>query len=137
MPTYCTHDDLWNRLYGNEEVSYPDDEDVVEALLERAEKRVDTFLGPYPAQPVTGLKLDPASLTAEQRTALARATAACGEHELLVGSAFLAGSDDFAPPGLVQIRGPLRIPPLVAEELAGSGLVKTSYCASPTPPVAA
>jgi hypothetical protein len=133
-PTYASHNDLINMMLGNDAAEIPDDEDVVTAVLMRAERRVDALLGPIPVQPDTGLKLDPAALTPEQQNALARATAAMGEHELTVSREFLAGGDEFVGAGLVQVRGPLRMPPSVLEELAGHGLVRTSYCAGPTPP---
>jgi hypothetical protein len=52
---------------------------------------------------------------------------------MTVGLAFLAGGEDFLSGGLVSLRPPLRTPPRALEELAGSGLLKRSGCAQPSP----
>lgn len=60
------------------------------ALLERAERDVDAFLGPLPPRSDTGLKLDPDSLQTWEATALSRAVCAQAEYRLLAGESRLA-----------------------------------------------
>lgn len=61
------------------------------ALLERAERDVDAFLGPLPTRSATGLKLDPTALQDWEAAALSRAVCAQAEYRLLTGEAKLAG----------------------------------------------
>src|SRR5207253_1877175 len=77
------------------DVAAPGDDDAIERLIARAERRVDLALGRYPESPPGALKVDPATLTEPQQRALARATCAAAEHELLVGVDYLAGGDDY------------------------------------------
>jgi hypothetical protein len=126
LATYATQTDLDQYLIGSD-VSPPDD---AEALLRRAETAVDGALGPYPVNASTGLKLDPGSLTTIQRDALARATAAAAEHELIVGRDW---GDDFAPPNMMPLRRASTTSEQMLRELAGFALVTYSGCAQPTP----
>ncbi len=134
MATYATAEQLAEYVADNGEVTLPGDADAIERLLQRAERRVDNVLGRYPDNADMGLKLDPESLEDGQSAALARATCASAEHELLVGLDYLAGAEDFLGAGLAPLRPPLRKSPRVLEELAGSGLLLYSGCAAPTPP---
>lgn len=67
-----------------------DSEEALEALLERAQRDVDAFLGPIQPRSDTGLKLDPDSLQAWEATALSRAVCAQAEYRLLAGESRLA-----------------------------------------------
>lgn len=60
------------------------------ALLERAERDVDAFLGPLPPRAETGLKLDPSALEDWEAAALSRAVCAQAEYRLLTGESKLA-----------------------------------------------
>jgi hypothetical protein len=133
MATYATIADFGLYVLDNTEVQLPTEEDAVERLLERAERRVDQALGPYPLSFAGELKLDPEALTAAQQAALARATCAAAEHELLVGLDFLAGGDDFLSGDVTVLRQPIRISPRMIEELTGTGLLRRSGCAAPEP----
>jgi hypothetical protein len=126
VATYATKADLEAYVADNDAVSGLCDDDAVQRLLERAERRVDAALGPYVVDPDTGLKLDPGDLTWAQQQSLARATCAAAEHELVVGAELLTGEDDFAPPEVTVLRRAGRQAPKVLEELAGSGLLTFS-----------
>jgi hypothetical protein len=134
MATYATASDLAEYVADNDDAVPPGDDDAVERLLERAERRVDGQLGPLLPDPSTGLKLDPAALTATQRAALSRACCASAEHELAVGLDFLVGAEDYLTGGLTVLRQPLRTSPRMLEELAGFDLILYSGCAEPEPP---
>jgi hypothetical protein len=136
MATYATHAELADFLRDSD-VSLPGDDDAVERLLLRSERRVDLLLGTYPDAAPGGLKLDPSTLTSPQRDALARATCACAEHELLVGPAFLSGDSDVVAAGITEIRPPLRTPLRALEALAAAGLIARTMTALPSPPLPA
>jgi hypothetical protein len=136
VATYATEADLEQYLAPNRAARLAPVEDP-EGLLRRAERDVDRLLGPYARVAATGLKLDPAALTAAQRAALARATCAAAEFRLMVGEEELVGDTDYVPATLVVLRRAGRVSPKAAEELSGHGLVRYSGCAAPTPePVA-
>jgi hypothetical protein len=125
MATYATAEQLAEYVEDNPDVTLPLG-DATERLLERAERRVDAVLGPYEPDETTGLKLDPGDLTDAQAGALARATCAGAEHELVVGLAFYVGEDDYLPGELTVLRRAGRTAPKILEELSGSGLVTFS-----------
>lgn len=133
MGVYATVQQVRDYLADDTDAGLPADDDAVEALIARAERRVDLVLGPHPIVEATGLKVDPATLTGSQADALARAVGASVEHELLVGLEFLAGSDDYLSGEITVLRQPLRQSPRVLEELAGHGLLTRSGVAAPTP----
>jgi hypothetical protein len=86
-----------------------------------------------PRDPESGLKLDPEGLTDVQKAALVRATCAAAEFCLVQGEDSLVGAEDgIASLPLVAFSGrPLpRVAAKAVEELAGSGLVVRSGCAS-------
>lgn len=132
MALYATQAALAAYVADNADVALPGDEEAVQRLLERAERRVDLALGPWPVLS-TGRKIDPASLDLVQRSALERATCAAAEHELVVGVGFLVGEEDYLPGEVSILRQPLRTSPRMLEELAGHGLVKRSGTVA-TPP---
>jgi hypothetical protein len=134
VPTYATVGDLLAYLQDNPDVQAPDP-DACGRLLERSERRLDTLLGPHPDTPPGELKLDPSTLTQAQRDALARATCAVAEWALYVGAAFEAGDSEELGPAVTELRPPMRTPPKAILELAGTGLVKRSGCAAPSPPL--
>jgi hypothetical protein len=135
MATYASEKDLAAYVADNPEVQPPGEPEALERLLERAERAVDGVLGPYTPDPETGLKLDLSSLTNAQKAALSRATCAAAEYELVVGPEVLAGGDEWLPATLTVVRSAGRTAPKMLEELAGSGsgLIKWSGCAGPTP----
>src|SRR5690349_18452099 len=126
MPTYATADDLQAYVTGNPAVTLPQD---IDALLERAERRVDALVGPHDRDS-TGRKFVVNELTTAQAAALSRATCAAAEHELLAGPSTIVGSDDFiygTHDGNVSVlRRASRTPPKVLEELEGFGLLTYS-----------
>lgn len=67
-----------------------DSEEALEALLERAQRDVDAFLGPIPQDLETGLKLDPADLRDWEAKALSNAVCAQAEYRLGAGEQSLA-----------------------------------------------
>jgi hypothetical protein len=116
-------------------VQLPADDEAVERLLQRAQKRLDGLLGAYPESPPGGLKIpNPTVLTPEQQGALSRACCAVAEHELTVGLPFIVGDEDFVPNGAAIARQPMRTPMRALEELAGSGLRRWSGTVQPDPP---
>lgn len=123
--TYATADELAEYLASNEEVWNAPEGDDAEALIERAELDVDRALGPLDRDPITGLKLDPATLTTPQRAALARATCAAAEFRLTQGEEDLVGADDgISSVGSLSFRDGLRPRPpglKALEELSGFG----------------
>jgi hypothetical protein len=125
MATYATAEQLQDYVADNKEAVVPGDDEGVERLLARAERVVDSVLGPWPYLS-TGRKLDPASLDLAQREALARATCAAAEFELLVGPEWVAGGMEVMPAQLAVIRQPARVAPKVLQELAGFGLIRRS-----------
>jgi hypothetical protein len=137
MATYATEAQLRDYCADNSDAVVPGDSDAVERLLERSERRLDGLVGPRALDATTGLKFVPASLTAVQTKALARATCAVAEHELTVGPGVLIGDDDFLGEGVVLLRQATRQPLRALEELAGTGLLTYSGCAAPTLPTAA
>lgn len=101
-PTYATATDLTGYVAG-----YTSD-GTTDALLERAERAVDAYVGPFAPRPATGLKIDPVWLERTvgpwARASLARAVCAQAE-------AILAGkdSDAGAPAGAgapASVKGP-------------------------------
>jgi hypothetical protein len=111
------------------------DDGTFERLIARAQHAVDLVVGGSPADPSTGLRLDPAALTSAQATALARATAAWIEWAVIVGLATVAGDSVEAPSSLAVVQPAARYPPKVVSELAGYGLVKRSGTVIPPVPV--
>lgn len=73
MPTYATAADV-------AAVTDLAEDDVTDELIERAERELDEVLGPIAVRTDTGLKLNPDSLLAYERKALARAVAVQAEH---------------------------------------------------------
>lgn len=135
MAIYATEADL--RAYVSEALNaqFPAD---IERLLEGAERRVDALAGPHEHDAVTGLKFDPAALTAPQKAALSRACCAAAEFEMVAGPSVLVGTDDYITGGehiaFTLIRRATRTPPKVIEELCSvPGLYTVSGCATPTP----
>lgn len=76
----------------------------VEKLIARAERDIDSLLGPWLPQPATGLKLDPTLLLDWEAEALSRAVCAQAEYRQTVGEAVLSGELPAAP--LRRIKGP-------------------------------
>jgi hypothetical protein len=112
-------------------VSIPEN---IEALLQRAERRLDSVVGPRDRDADTGLKFDLASLTTPQKGALSRATCAAAEHELMAGITTIVGGDDFILGSEMQVlRRANRVPLRALEELEGFDLLTYSGCAPPTP----
>lgn len=68
-------------------------------IVEAAERDVDALLGPYPRDPATGLKWDPARLYDWQAAALARAVAAQAEYLVELGPAGVT-------PAATTVKGP-------------------------------
>lgn len=143
MSTYASGRQVIDYLQGNPDLDLPPgvDEDgeaipssELERLIAASERDVDRLLGPIPML-ATGRKLDAASLSAAQRAALSRATAAACEFRLAVGPEELTGETDYLSGELTMLRRASRPPgPRAAEELAGFGLVRRSGCALPDPP---
>jgi hypothetical protein len=73
-----------------------------DALVLRAEREVDSILGPWPPDPTTGLKVDPSRLYQWQRDALSRAVAAQAEYLVAVGPASMVAPT----PAVKSIAGP-------------------------------
>ena len=125
MPTYASEADLVEYVRDNPHAALPVDVEARARLLERAERRVDEALGPWPLLS-TGRKLDPAALDLVQRSALARATCAAAEHELLLGPEFFVGDDDYLPNDVSILRRASRVSPRMLQELSGTGLIRRS-----------
>lgn len=139
MATYAAADDLNAYLAADRSARRNlrgIDDDGIERMLQRGERAVDLVLGPtYPRDLVTGLKLDPATLTQAQRDALSRAVCAYVEWVLLVSTAVEAGDSIEAPVNLAIVQPAARQPPKMVAELAGYGLLKRSATVIPDPPV--
>lgn len=131
MATYATAAQLADYVLDNEDVSAPQG-DAAERLLRRAERDVDRVVGPWPILS-TGLRFDPGMLPVTAREALARATCAAAEFRLLVGESELVGDADYVPEQVRLLRAAPRIAPKILEELAGHGLIVTSYTVAPDP----
>lgn len=115
-------------VYGDD-LDLPDD---LEPLIAAGERAVDGRLGPYPVDPVTGLKLNPTLLGAAQAAALMRATAiACG-HLAQLDTEQALGIGDWMPAGFTPLRG-TGLEPLIDAALAGFDLIARSGCALPDP----
>jgi hypothetical protein len=106
-----------------------------EGMVKRAERDLDgSLFAPLAVLP-SGLRYDPASLTAAQRTALSRATCAQALFRNDAGEAdTMLGGDDYVPAELRVVRTAGRISPQALSELAGTGLIAYAGCAAPTPP---
>jgi hypothetical protein len=128
MSTYASSDELESYLEASDVRTGAD----LESLLIRAEGDVDRALGPYPVDPTTGLKLDPASLTTAQKASLSRAVCAAAEWRITISEKELIGGDDFVPSELRILRTGGRVSPKMLEALAGSGLVSYSGTVSTT-----
>lgn len=126
MAAYATAADLEAYLAGSTaESERPLGPARIERLLEDAQRDVDRAIGGV-ADPVTGLRVDVASLTAAQRGALARATCAAAEHRIEIADE-IPGGTEFGPPGVPLLwRGSRPPGPRVFEELAGFALVRRS-----------
>jgi hypothetical protein len=130
VPTYADADALLDYLAGNRGAlrglrRFGDN--AIDKLLERAERIVDLALGPYDSRDiVSGLKLDLTTLTAIQRAAASRATCAVAEWILMLGPEFVAGDADYVSGNLSVTTPPAKFPPRLAQELAGTGLVRRS-----------
>lgn len=138
MSTYATRAEVEAYLSRS---AYPEDPDPPlppgaegDELIRDGERDVDDEIGGGPADLTTGLKLNPALLTAAQRAALARAVGAAVEHRLLVDVEDRAAAGAYGPTDEVtELRPPAWIAPKILKELAGFGLLEDRWCASPTP----
>ena len=119
MATYATLADLTAYI----DSLVIDDPARTDALIMRAERDVDSYLG-GPIPDGGGLKHDPATLPAGQREALKRATCAQTYYRILQGEDFFTRDQPTYMQGPdFTMRGQLaRFSPLAEEELAGSGL---------------
>jgi hypothetical protein len=84
MATYAQTADLELYIEGFTVTDAP----TAERLLERAERVIDENLGPWMLQTTTGLKIDVATLDANDAAVLKRATVAQAEYELEMGYDF-------------------------------------------------
>lgn len=141
MATYAAEDDLFAYV-ADDRVALRGlrayDDAMIETLLERGERAVDNVIGGDPPDPVTGLRLDPATLTVAQQGALSRAVCAYCQWELHVGRSFVVGDSVEVPNGLAIASPAARTPPAMLAELSGFGLMKRSGTVhadpAPTPP---
>lgn len=85
MPTYADRAAFEDYVEG----WVTDDADALDRLLGRAERDIDRLLVGNPALTTTGLRIDPATLSAWERDALSRAVCAQAEHRVTVGEAAL------------------------------------------------
>jgi hypothetical protein len=135
MPIYAQRADVEDFIDG----WVTDDPSALDALIERAERDVDTYCGPWSVE-ANGLKFgDPATgnekgLTDGQVLALTRATCAQVEYRFVQGEEFMARAQ------YTQVKGPdfethgqlPYIGPKVRRELDDAGLVRqTSIRAVP------
>ena len=134
MAVYATSADLAEYLSDNPSVEMPSDAPALDRLLLRAERVVDLACGPWPRY-ADGRKFSPPLLDVTQRQALARATCAAAEFEMLLGVEHLAGEPDFIPSGLQVVSRAASEAPRMFAELAGHGLVKRSLTVGTPVPV--
>lgn len=111
----------------------PPPDDAVERLIADAERDVDRLLALGDRDPVTGLRLTPAALSAPQRAALSRATCAAAAWRLHAEPEDVAGAaDGIASVGGIRLLPAGRPPgPRPVEELAGFGLPLRSGTVAP------
>ncbi|MGI8513503.1 MAG: hypothetical protein ACR2NH_12845 [Solirubrobacteraceae bacterium] len=97
--------------------------DAADELLAVASRDVDTLLASVAARVAGGLKLDPATLAADQVVALSRATCAQAQYRLAMGAEFFVRDQhSFVSGPDFAMRGELaRIGPKVAAELLDNG----------------
>jgi hypothetical protein len=121
MPTYATRADCLDYTEG----LTVGDTVAFDRLIERAEKDVDSVLGEYAVDEVTGRKFAPADLTTAQANALRDATCAQVEYRVEMGERFFTRaqySETSGPDFTKKGKLPYYAPKLVME-LRGSGLV--------------
>jgi hypothetical protein len=127
-PTYANRTDFEAYVEG----WVTDNSSALDRLLERAERQIDQYVGPYGIQ-ANGLKFGAPKTTNElglsdgQVEALKRATCAQAEYRWYMGDEFFArdqhsstSGPDFSTTGSLS-----RIGPKAREELLGSGLIVT------------
>lgn len=135
MPTYAGAE-LLRAYCAASGVVLPATAAELDALIERAERDIDRLLGPYPIDPLTGLKLDPLEVTPAQAGALARATCAAAEYRVAVGEdAWIEARDGLTAVGGLSfdLRPLPRVAPKALEELSGHALLLRSGCALADP----
>jgi hypothetical protein len=136
MPTYTDTEAVGEYLLLSDAgLELPDDPDLADALIERAELDIDRFLlaATLERDEDTGRKIDPETLTAVQQAALARATAAQVEYRLAVEEAEFVGDDTVTRSGEISF-GPIPRPgPKAVEELSAHGFAWRSGTVAPDP----
>lgn len=128
MGLYASSAQVTAELAGHD-LDLPDD---LDGAIRSAERAVDRRLGPYPTDPVTGLKLTPLLLSAAQRAALVRAVAVAVGNLAQLDAEEAFGVGDWLPAGFTPVRGS-GVEPLIDAALAGHDLLQRSGCALPDP----